>query len=71
VRLSDIDLRLLRVFEAVAVAGGFVRAQEALGISQPAISSYIAKLESRLNVRLCDRGPKGNKSAFGSDRSKL
>jgi DNA-binding transcriptional LysR family regulator len=58
-RLSDIDLRLLRVFQAVAHAGGFAKAQGELGISQPAISTQIAKLEDRLNVRLCDRGPAG------------
>ncbi len=58
-KLSDIDLRLLRVFKAVAQAGGFARAQGMLGISQPAISSHIANLEQRLNVRLCNRGPQG------------
>jgi len=58
-RLSDIDLRLLRVFEAVAASGGFVKAKDVLGISQPALSAYIAKLEDRLNVRLCERGPQG------------
>lgn len=58
-KLSDIDLRLLRVFQAVAIAGGFAKAQGALGISQPAISAQIAKLEDRLGLRLCDRGPKG------------
>lgn len=58
-KLSDIDLRLLRVFQAVADAGGFAKAQGALGISQPAISGQIAKLEDRLGLRLCDRGPKG------------
>lgn len=58
-KLSDIDLRLLRVFQAVASAGGFARAQGALGVSQPAISAQIAKLEDRLGLRLCDRGPKG------------
>lgn len=58
-KLSDIDLRLLRVFQAVASAGGFARAQGVLGISQPAISTQIAKLEDRLGVRLCDRGPQG------------
>ena len=58
-KLSDIDLRLLRVFQAVAVAGGFAKAQSALGISQPAISAQIARLEDRLALRLCDRGPKG------------
>lgn len=58
-KLSDIDLRLLRVFKAVATAGGFAKAQGALGISQPAISTQIARLEDRLGFRLCDRGPKG------------
>ena len=58
-KLSDIDLRLLRVFQAVAIAGGFAKAQGALGISQPAISAQIARLEDRLSLRLCDRGPKG------------
>lgn len=58
-RLSDIDLRLLRVFKSVAESGGFVKAQSALGITQPAISSHIANLEKRLNVRLCNRGPQG------------
>lgn len=58
-RLSDIDLRLLRVFRAVAHAGGFAKAQGELGISQPAISTQIAKLEDRLSMRLCNRGPAG------------
>lgn len=58
-RLSDIDLRLLRVFKAVAEAGGFVKAQDLLGINQPAISSHIANLEERLGVRLCKRGRGG------------
>lgn len=58
-RLSDIDLRLLRVFKAVAEAGGFVKAQDVLGINQPAISSHIANLEQRLGVRLCNRGRGG------------
>lgn len=58
-KLSDIDLRLLRVFRAVAEAGGFARAQSTLGISQPAISTQIAKLEDRLGLRLCERGPQG------------
>lgn len=57
--LSDIDLRLLRVFKAVAEAGGFVNAQDMLGINQPAISSHIANLEQRLGVRLCRRGRGG------------
>ncbi|MGI9354765.1 MAG: LysR family transcriptional regulator [Rhizobiaceae bacterium] len=57
--LSDLDLRLLRVFKAVAEAGGFVNAQGILGINQPAISSHVANLEQRIGVRLCERGRGG------------
>jgi len=58
-KISDIDLRLLQVFRAVAEAGGFVKAQGVLGISQPTISSHISNLEQRLGVNLCLRGPQG------------
>ncbi len=58
-KLSNIDLRLLQVFRAVAESGGFVRAQGLLGISQPTISSHIANLEQRLQLTLCLRGPQG------------
>ncbi len=58
-KLSDIDLKLLRVFQAVVHARGFGKAQGTLGISQPAISAQIAKLEERLGFRLCERGPQG------------
>lgn len=57
--LSDIDLRLLRVFKAVADSGGFVKAQGELGINQPAISSHIANLEQRIGAKLCERGRGG------------
>lgn len=57
--VSDADLRLLRVFRAVAKAGGFVKAQDELGINQPSISAHIANLEQRLGVRLCERGRGG------------
>lgn len=58
-KLSDIDLRLLQVFRAVAESGGFAKAQGVLGISQPTISSHIANLEQRLQLTLCLRGPQG------------
>lgn len=57
--IADIDLRLLRVFKAVADAGGFMNAQDRLGINQPAISSHIANLEERIGARLCNRGRGG------------
>ncbi|MEH6648662.1 MAG: LysR family transcriptional regulator [Motiliproteus sp.] len=57
--LADFDLRLLRVFVAVAHNKGFAAAQDELGISQSTISIQIRQLEERLQVRLCERGRKG------------
>lgn len=58
-RISDIDLRLIRVFEAVVECGGFSAAQSRLNISTSTISSHIADLEKRFGFRLCDRGRGG------------
>ncbi len=57
--MQDIDLKLLRVFRAVAHHGGFVAAQTELGVSLPTISNQIKQLEERLGMRLCDRGSLG------------
>lgn len=57
--LADTDLRLLRVFLAVARQQGFAAAQEDLGLSPATISNHIAHLETRLGVRLCNRGRSG------------
>lgn len=56
---SPSDLRLLRVFLAVARHKGFATAQDELGLSPATISNHIAKLEGRLGIRLCERGRKG------------
>lgn len=45
----------MQAFVAVADAGSFVRAAEALDISKAAISRHVAELESRLGVRLLHR----------------
>ena len=45
----------MRVFAGVVEAGSFVGASEALGMSKPAVSRYVAELESRLGVRLLHR----------------
>jgi DNA-binding transcriptional LysR family regulator len=58
-RVSDADLRLLRIFAAVVDCKGFAAAQADLNLSAPSISSYIAALEQRLGVRLCSRGRSG------------
>ena len=59
--LADIDLRLLRVFQAVVRHQGFARAQFELGLSPATISNHITHLEARLSLRLCSRGRGGFK----------
>jgi DNA-binding transcriptional LysR family regulator len=49
------NLHHLRLFAAVVDHGGFTRAAEHLGLSQPAISKSLNELERTLNVRLIDR----------------
>ena len=58
-RVSDADLRLLRIFATVVDCKGFAAAQADLNLSAPSISSYIAALEQRLGIRLCSRGRSG------------
>jgi LysR family hydrogen peroxide-inducible transcriptional activator len=49
------EIQQLRYFVSVARAGSFVRAAEHEGVSQPALSQQIAKLEFELGVPLFDR----------------
>ena len=58
-RIANPDLHLLRVFVAVAEAGGFSRAQISLNVSQSTISTQMIDLETRLGMRLCRRGRAG------------
>lgn len=58
-KVSDNDIRLLRVFCAVARCGGFAAAESELQLGLPSISRYIKDLETRLGVRLCRRGRVG------------
>ncbi|NEY90611.1 LysR family transcriptional regulator [Tabrizicola oligotrophica] len=57
--LADVDLRLLRVFNAIVQANGFSAAEEPLGMSQATISVHMRNLEDRLGLRLCERGRGG------------
>ncbi|MDB6044872.1 MAG: LysR family transcriptional regulator [Gammaproteobacteria bacterium] len=59
VKLSDGDLRRLRVFCTVTRCGGFAAAESELQMGLPSISRYIKDLEIRLGVRLCRRGRVG------------
>ena len=49
------DLRQLRALEAVARHGGFSRASEEIGLTQPTLSTHIKNLENSLGVKLFDR----------------
>ena len=57
--ISDPDFRLLKMFKTVVETGGFAPAQAQLNLSQPALSLQMGQLESRLGVRLCQRGRAG------------
>jgi DNA-binding transcriptional LysR family regulator len=45
----------MRVLAAIVDSGSFVRAGEALAMSQSGVSRAVARLEARLNIRLFDR----------------
>jgi DNA-binding transcriptional LysR family regulator len=58
-KVSDVDLRLMRVFKTVIECGGLSAAQTELGVGRSTISRQISDLETRLGLRLCHRGRKG------------
>ncbi|MBK7169108.1 MAG: LysR family transcriptional regulator [Gammaproteobacteria bacterium] len=58
-QVSDLDLRLLRVFRAVVESGGFAAAELQLNIGRSTISRHIKDLEARLGMSLCRRGRGG------------
>src|ERR1700732_1346444 len=49
------ELYQIRQFVAVAETGSFTKAAARAGVSQPAISAAIAKLEEEMGQRLLDR----------------
>lgn len=58
-QLADADLRLLRIFLAIAESGGLAAAELRLNISRSVISRHLKNLELRLGVSLCRRGRAG------------
>lgn len=58
-QVSDVDIRLLRVFRVIVASGGLSAAELALNIGRSTISRHLADLETRLGIKLCNRGPSG------------
>ncbi|WP_175717699.1 LysR family transcriptional regulator [Burkholderia anthina] len=58
-RLRDMDVQLLRLFVTIVESGGFSAAQGTLGMAPSTISTQMAKLETRIGFRLCERGKRG------------
>ncbi|WAL83748.1 LysR family transcriptional regulator [Pandoraea sp. XJJ-1] len=59
IKVTDFDLRLLRIFKTVSDCGGFSAAESALNMNLSTISTHMADLEARLGIRLCERGRRG------------
>ena len=57
--LSDIDLRLIRIFCTIVDCNGFQGAQIALNMAQSTLSTHLASLEAKLGSKLCERGRGG------------
>jgi len=58
-QISDMDVRLLRVFKSVVECGGMAAAELELNIATSTISRHIKDLETRLGLTLCRRGRAG------------
>lgn len=54
--MTNVTLRQLRYFDAVARAGHFGRAADECSVSQPALSMQIKELEEMLGLSLLERG---------------
>lgn len=68
-QLSDMDLRLLRVFKSVVDCGGMAAAELELNIGTSTVSRHIKDLETRLSLVLCRRGRAGFRSRPKGDVS--
>ena len=58
-QIQQADVRLLRVFQTIAQAGGISAAELILNVGRSTISRQLTDLELRLGVKLCERGPGG------------
>lgn len=57
--VSDLTLTEIRAFNATIQQGNFTRAADLLGVSQPAVTAQIRKIEGRFDVPLLERTSKG------------
>ncbi len=53
------DIRHLRLFMTVVECGNITAAAEKLGLSQPALSKHLSRLEGELQTKLLERLPRG------------
>lgn len=58
-QVSDMDLRLLRVFKAVVECRGMAAAELELNVAVSTVSRHVKDLETRLGLILCRRGRAG------------
>lgn len=67
-QIADLDLRLLRVFMAIAESGGFAGAQSRLNHAPSTLSEQIKDLEFRVGFTVCLRGRRGFKLTEQGER---
>lgn len=58
-QVSDTEIRLLRIFQAVVQCGGLSAAELELNIGRSTVSRHVKELEERLGLVLCRRGRAG------------
>lgn len=58
-QISNIDIKLLKIFKTICECSSFKSAESILGISSSAMSLYITDLEKRIGFKLCQRGRAG------------
>lgn len=67
VMTERLNIEGLRYAQAVSETGSFSAAARSCGVTQPALSNGIARLEEHLGERLFDRSPRGvSPTAFGA-----